>query len=299
MAHDAGIDLIGIHSDTRLEPLSKLRAFLGSEDGHVFKAECARCGIDVEYEQHILMELLPRHLFSEHPEYFRVDEDGRRNGDYNMCFTNEEAKEIVQKNAVRMAGGLQPSSHRYSFWTDDVQAYCGCEECSRYSPSEQVLIYENALVEALREHDPEAMVAHLAYVETVVPPATVKPSPGVFLEFAPIERDYTKPMEPEQISSLKGNLEVFPPETARVLEYWLDVSLISGWKSDELEQPPWSKEQLAEDVRTYAETGVQSITTFAAFVNGDYSERFGKKHATDLLNTYGEVLSGCLSRDRQ
>src|SRR5690625_5223293 len=145
MANTAGINLIGIHCDTRFETLPTLLAFLQSDEGKLFKSECQKYNIEVEYELHILMEFLPRNLFNEYPMYFREDKDGKRNGDYNMCFTSEEAMEIVKANAVELAKILQPTSHRYFFWTDDVQDYCHCENCRIYTPSEQVLLYENAL----------------------------------------------------------------------------------------------------------------------------------------------------------
>lgn len=290
MAHPAGINLIGIHSDTRLETLPKLIAFLDSDKGKLFKSECEKNSIDVEYEQHILMEFLPRDLFAEYPKYFRVDKDGKRNGDYNMCFSSKPAMGIIKKNAVEMAKILKPTSHRYFFWTDDVQLYCHCDECSKYTPSEQVLLYENALLEALKEIDSDATVAHLAYGETIIPPVKVKPLPGVFLEFAPIHRDYTKPMSAEQINNLEGNLKVFPPESAHILEYWLDVSLFSDWNRENLQQPPWNQDLFSRDVQIYSEAGVKSITTFAAWINAAYIQKYGEKHTKELMNNYGQIL---------
>ena len=290
MAHDSGINVIGIHSDTRLETLPKLKAFIESEEGKVFLTECKKYNIDVEYEQHILMELLPRELFKEHPEFFRVDKSGNRNGDYNMCFTSKKALEVVKENAVNMAKWIKPTSHRYFFWTDDVQLYCHCTKCSHYTPSEQVLLYENAILEALQENNPKATVAHLAYVETVVPPKKVKPLPGVFLEFAPIQRDYSKPLDAELVTHLKNNLEIFSPEKAHILEYWLDVSMFSGWNRDQLVKVPCSKAQCRRDVELYESLGVKSITTFGAWINKSYEEKFGEAYSQKIVREYGEAL---------
>jgi hypothetical protein len=290
MAKDADLNVIGLHSDTRLETLPKLKAFLESEQGKVFLAECKEYNINVEYEQHILMELLPRNLFEEHPEFFRVDKKGKRNGDYNMCFTSEEAMEIVKKNAVEIAHWIKPTSHRYFFWTDDVQLYCNCAECSKYSPSEQVLLYENAILKALKKYDPKATVAHLAYVETVLPPKKVKPLPGIFLEFAPIQRDYAKPLDAELAVHLKNNLEIFPPETAHILEYWLDVSMFSNWERDNLVKVPCNKQEIRRDVELYEELGIKSITTFGAWINDDYMQKFGEDYSRKIIREYGEAL---------
>lgn len=290
MANDAGINLIGLHSDTRLETLPKLKAFLESAEGKTFLSECKKYGIDVEYEQHILMELLPRDLFAENPEYFRVDTTGSRNGDYNMCFTSAEAMAIVKKNAVKMAKWIKPTSHCYFFWTDDVQLYCHCEKCSKYTPSEQVLLYGNALQKALQEYDPKATVAHLAYGETLGAPEKVEPLPGVFLEYAPISRNYSKPLSDELTIHLKKNLEVFPPETAHILEYWLDVSMFSNWERDNLVKVPCTKVQCRRDVELYENLGIKSMTTFAAWINKTYEDKFGEEYSQKIIREYGEAL---------
>ena len=53
----------------------------------------------------------------------------------------------------------------------------------------------------------------------------------MFLEYAPISRRYDVPYERQQgpndrdgLPALDANLEVFPRDTAQVLEYWLDVT---------------------------------------------------------------------------
>ena len=60
------INLIGIHTDTRLEPLADLESFLKSKEGKAFLKACEKQGIGVEYELHALQDLLPRSLFSNH-----------------------------------------------------------------------------------------------------------------------------------------------------------------------------------------------------------------------------------------
>jgi len=290
MAKDADLNVIGIHSDTRLETLPKLRTFLASDIGQDFLEECKKNNIDVEYEQHILMELLPRELFDKHPEYFRLDKEGKRNGDYNMCFTSSAAMEIVKRNAVDMAAWLKPTSHRYFFWADDVQLFCHCNICSQYSPSEQVLLYENAILTALKLYNPKSTVAHLAYVETVVAPEKVKPLDGIFLEFAPIQRDYDLALDDTMYTHLQNNLKIFPKETAHILEYWLDVSMFSGWDKDRLVRVECNKDQCKRDVALYKQLGITSITTFAAWINGDYIQTYGEDYSRSIITDYGEAL---------
>ena len=143
----------------------------------------------------------------------------------------------ICENAVTIPEVLRPTTGRYFYWGDDGKPWCQCPKCRELSPSEQALVIENRICRALREVDPKAQVAHLAYHNTLVPPKNVKPDQGVFLEFAPIKRRYDIPYEQQQdpklaegLHALEANLEVFPKDTAQVLEYWLDVSRFSRWK---------------------------------------------------------------------
>ena len=187
--------------------------------------------------------LLPRELFSEDSTMFRMDKHGHRVPDFNCCPHSEKALEIIASNAAKFAEALPATNHRYYFWLDDNSEPCYCPECKELSASDQALIIENRMLESIRKVDPEATLAHLAYQATLPPPVKVKPSEGIFLEFAPIERQWDRPLTDldapgrkgrmshrEAIGYLEDNLKVFPAETAVVLEYWLDVSRASGWK---------------------------------------------------------------------
>ncbi len=286
------INLIGIHTDTRLEPLTDLESFLKSKEGKVFLNACKEYDIDIEYELHALQDLLPRSTFHKHPEYFRLDEQGIRQLEYNMCFTSEPAYDVVEKNIRKITKWLKPSTHRYFFWTDDVQfAFCHCDGCKPYSVSEQALLYENKLLEMLRKIDPQAQVAHLAYTNTMESPKKVKPLEGVFLEYAPIQRNYNVGLTEKHLNDLKENLLVFPKETSHVLEYWLDVSMFSDWKKDKLVKLPWEKGNFLRDIKTYKNLGINSITTFGAWINDDYIEQYGVDHTNKVLSEYGHTLN--------
>ena len=143
----------------------------------------------------------------------------------------------------------------------------------------------------LRKIDPEATVAHLAYLTTsLAPPKKVKPKEGIFLEYAPIARDYSKPLEERHVKNIKDNLEIFPAETAHILEYWLDVSMYSKWKRDNITELPWNKEYCDRDVEQYTSYGIKSVTCFGAWINKDYHDKFGKGKAENAVLEYGEAL---------
>ena len=90
----------------------------------------------------------------------------------------------------------------------------------------------------------------------------------------------------EVIDLLEANLKVFPAETAVVLEYWLDVSLASGWKKPAVNLP-WHPEVFASDLETYAGYGIHNVTSFAVYMDSTYFRSFPEQQC---LADYGGML---------
>jgi hypothetical protein len=265
-----------------------------SDAGQRFLAQCRRLGLEVEYELHAMRELLPRNLFKKAPELFRMSDKGERTPDANCCVHSQRGLEIIAQTAVEIAKVLRPTTGRYFYWGDDGQPWCLCPKCRGLSPSEQALVVENRILRAMRNLAPKAQVAHLAYANSLQPPKQIKPSEGVFLEYAPISRRYDipyvqqDPKRPDGLHALDANLEIFPKDTAQVLEYWLDVSRFSGWRQPAVKLP-WKREVFLADVEAYRKRGIRHITTFAVWVDANYKKRFGN---LDFIAEYGKGLAG-------
>lgn len=248
-------------------------------DGNAVRDRLINSGIAFEYEMHSMSMLLPRELVAAHPEYFRLDEEGNRNPDYNCCASNADALEIISEKASFIAKTLPPSDHRYNLWLDDVKdKCCHCKECAALSSSDQAMILYNAVLRGLRKIDPLAEESYLAYVDTTVVPTKICPDDGIFLEYAPFERDFHKPMTDEVNASsandAKKLIEYFGKGKAKVLEYWLDNSLYSSWT-----KPPkkfvLEKEVTERDLEFYDRLGYTTVTTFACYLGRDYEELYG------------------------
>ena len=207
--------------------------------------------------------------------------------------------ETISGKAAEYVRSLPATNHRYYFWLDDNSEPCFCPLCKEYSASEQALIIENKMLEAIRNVDPEATLAHLAYQKTMEPPVKVKPSEGIFLEFAPIERQWDRPLTDLDAPGRKGrmshrevmrlldaNLKVFPAETAVVLEYWLDVSLASDWKKPAVELP-WHPDVFVQDLEVYKSRGLGNVTSFAVYMDSTYFSVFPDG---ECLRDYGTIL---------
>ncbi len=273
---ESGINLVGIHAATLNEPLDTLKAFVKSKTGRQFLRMCRRNGVDVEYELHVLQLLLPREQFDRHPEYFRMNEAGERCRNYNMCFTSDDAYAALEPQLKDMLKWMHPTTHRYFLWTDDVVGtFCQCPDCRGFSPSDQALYFENRLLAMIRKHDRKATLAHLAYQQTMAAPVKVKPAEGIFLEFAPINRNYSEPLPQSSIKVLEDNLKVFPSQTLHILEYWLDESMFSKWKRNSLVKLPFNEQDCRRDIESYRSFGPESITCFATWLNANYVKLYG------------------------
>jgi hypothetical protein len=267
----------------------QVAAFVATDEGRRFLERCAVLGVQVEHELHSMADLLPRELFGKSPEMFRMDEKGDRRADANLCVHSPAAIEVVLGNARRYTELLRSTTSRYFYWIDDARPMCRCPKCRGLSDSDQALVLENAMLGAIREVDARATLAHLAYANTYPAPKDVKPSPGIFLEFAPIHRNYDVPLRQREsrfggythgqlLDHLDANLEVFGRSGAQALEYWLDESRFLRHMPQprpERVKIPWSRSVFRADLETYASRGIRHVTTFAVQVDGSYVRLFG------------------------
>lgn len=275
------INVIGIHSVGNCQAHLNLENDLKLFETQEYKSavDYAKShGIEIEYELHAVSYLLPRELFLTNPEYFRADENGNRVEQSNFCASSEQALEIIADNAVKLVKKLYGSSSNYFLWTDDIKgAYCKCEKCKNLSPSDQNLILMNAIIKKLKKEDENAKLAFLAYYDTVDLPKTVKPEDGIFLEYAPYERDLYAPariMKESEIEKIKKLISFFGKKDSHLLEYWFDNSYFSGYK-----KPPKklivNNEEVSKDVEFYLNLGFENVSSFACFLGEDYFELFG------------------------
>lgn len=171
---------------------------------------------------------------------------------------------------------------------------CHCPACREISPSDQQLLAVNAMQRGIRQTDPEGRLAYIAYLDTIAVPKTVKPDPGVFLEYAPIKRNLSRPIDdPDcgenaaEIRDLPLLLDFFGREGSQELEYWVDNSLFSGWK-----KPPkpmtFQAKVMRRDVAFYQRMGFETLTSFACYLGADYVALYGRPPVAE----YGWILQG-------
>ena len=282
-----GVDILGLHpvgGASAAESARCLLAQMGDENFRSLIDYAWEMGLQVEYELHAASFLLPRALFEDHPEYFRL-ENGERNSTCNFCVSNAEALDLLTDNAVELAKNLYRSRPYYYFWLDDTQSsYCTCESCSRLSMSDQQMLVMNAMAKKLRTAIPGAKLCYLAYNGTETPPTQITPEEGIFLEYAPMSRDFAAPAEAvsqESKDNIQKLMEVFGVEDSTVLEYWYDNSMFSRWT-----KPPKAfiprNDLIPGDLRWYESLGFAHIASFACYLGEDYVEQYGEPDISAL-----------------
>lgn len=276
-----GVNVLGLHPVGGNGAYASAARLMTQVEDPAFRSlidyACDR-GLEIEYELHAASFLLPRTLFADHPEWFRM-EDGKRTDLVNFCVTDPRALELVTDNAVAMAHKLYRSRPYYYLWLDDTKhKICTCPNCRALSASDQQMLVMNAMVKKLRASIPGAKLCYLAYHGTATPPQKIAPAEGIFLEYAPMNRDFSKgadavpQADKDNIAAL---MAFFGKEDATVLEYWYDNSMFSGWTKPPKAFTP-RNELIPGDIRWYQRQGFAHVASFACYLGDDYVNLHGQ-----------------------
>jgi hypothetical protein len=239
-------------------------------------AELARRGLAVEVGGHAIVELLPRALFAQHPEWFPMGPGGRRTDLGNVCASNEAALRAVATAAAAARAAL--GARDFHLWGLDLfgGGWCACGPCAGLPPSDQALRVANAATGALGD----GTVFHLAYHDTIDPPRTVRPDPRVHAEFAPRERCYRHAIDDGACATnrryreaLDRHLAVFEGRVD-VFEYYGDAILFGGCALP-------LAEVIQADLAHYRRAGVRGVSclvfgAYSSFAYGVNLEAFAR-----------------------
>lgn len=268
---DPGLAAVQAQNDNDLVPWMGRQRFTGlfgnlPESPEPW-AEAKRRGIIRQFGGHILPRLLPRDLFDEHPDYFPMNDEGKRFPG-NVCASSTPALEVICGNALRFAEETQADV--LHLWGEDVLGgkWCSCPNCSEMSIHDQYLKVVNTVADCLGDSYPGLKVAFIAYHDTLVPRLTGTPRPNVVLLFAPRQRCYLHALadpdcsrNAEIFAGLQQYREIFGPGRLHTFEYYGDALL---WCSGAIVLP----RLIVEDLKTYHSMGV---TDSGCLMFGGYS----------------------------
>ena len=188
------LNVLGVHHEGGTAAHASMEnsiKMLETDEWRHFRRRMDKAGIAVEFEMHALSWILNRSFFDKHKEWFRMNEDGVRVPEFNCCASNPDVLDYIRERSAELARIFHPDTDKYYFWIDDVaSASCQCEKCRALSPSDQALTLYNAIADGLSSVNSRAKQSYLAYYATLPVPTNVKKRDNVFLEFAPLARDF-------------------------------------------------------------------------------------------------------------
>ena len=206
---------------------------------------------------HVIPELMPRELFAEHPDYFRMDQRGERVPNGNFCPSNAQALAVVAENAAQYI--------RRNSWAVNIEvigadvwdgSWCFCPSCSTLSVQDQYIIACNAITEAIRKEGVDVQIDAMAYHDTLEPDLKVKPHPDLRLMWAPRERSFghahndpRSDLNQYFCECLEQWAAIFGAEKIDLFEYWHDNILFRTF-------PIAIPHNVARDIRYYNDLGI-------------------------------------------
>ena len=196
-----------------------------------------------------------------HPEWFSMDEHGKRVNNRQVCFSNRELRTELTKNLIFYYKNLEIRNQAKYYHTIDLNdiAYnmCYCKDCQalqkKYqSPGGSFFDY---LFELCSKY-PDVEFATLAYQRslTQTPPAGVKNLPkNLTVIFCPINGAFSGTLDKENLrdrQDLEGWLKITP-------KVWVWYYPNTYGSKLPVPAPAANFERLAADIRTMAELKVQ------------------------------------------
>ncbi|NQU11566.1 DUF4838 domain-containing protein [bacterium] len=130
-------------------------------------------------------------VFEQHPEYFAMDEDGKRlpvKTHQSLCYSNPDLARLFIEHRLasfRAARAENPYEFMISMDPNDGSQPCYCPACQALgNGSDQAIHLANQVAQALRQEFPDAAVGLYLYASHRLPPEKVRPEPNVYGQLA-------------------------------------------------------------------------------------------------------------------
>ncbi len=144
-------------------------------------------------------KFVPDSLITTHPEYFAYREDTGERTTAHVCLSNPGTLETAVANAKALIESAPAYQTIIHVGQKDNQDYCQCETCkalyAQYgSLSATIVLFTNALSDALAEDYPNITYTFFAYLDTEIPPENLKCNANVTPVLCPINACFTHPI---------------------------------------------------------------------------------------------------------
>jgi len=147
----------------------------------------------------------PGKYFKEHPQYFMLDNSGKRNA-HQLCMTHPDVIRIATESVLRIMKD-KPHCEIISVSKTDGGRTCQCAKCKALDQAEgseaaSLLYLVNRVAEAVEKHHPKLVISTLAYLETVKPPKTIRPRKNVAIRLCTDRCMWAHPFTPAEDSDV-------------------------------------------------------------------------------------------------
>ena len=207
--------------------------------------------------------LPPGKYFKEHPEYYMLDKNGKRDS-HQLCTTNSEVVRLVTEEVKRFLNEL-PSTDIVSVSKSDGGRTCLCKNCKALDDREgtnmaALLYLVNKVAEAIEEEHPYVMVSTLAYLETVGVPKTMRPRKNVVIRLCnDAVGSWSQPFTPGDQCKFGELVKAWSAAHDRIY-IWDYVVNFSHYLA-----PMPNMEVVAKDIRFLVENNAEGIMTQGAY----------------------------------
>jgi len=197
----------------------------------------------------------PSKYFAQHPEYF--SEIGGKRQPFQLCTTNPEVRRIIIEQVLE-ALRKDPDIQIVDVSPNDRRDYCECPACKSIDDAEgtkmgTLLTLVNLVADAVKDEFPNVRITTLAYLDTVVPPKTIRPRDNVLLWLCTDAHAWSNPnlfvWETEKFSS---SMKRWHAIGAKMVVWDYPSSFVYM-------QPNLNLHVVAENVRWYAAHGATGI----------------------------------------
>lgn len=165
-----------------------------------YLSECEKRGIRFSVGHHESIKTwlppygnayFPTAYAKEHPEFYRLCEDGSRflpkdENDYNgqllLCCRNSQLLDEIGMNLNRWID-QNPLVDIIPFWPNDGESpQCCCDECAKHSKMENYLYFENEIAKRVTAVHPNVKIDVLVYLDLWKCPENIVLSDGVLID---------------------------------------------------------------------------------------------------------------------
>jgi len=226
-----------------------------------------------KYEKRIVKHLHPpvwlrdKAYFESNPEYFSMDEQGKRVPDRHLCFSNPDLQKELTKNILRLYRELKDKpANAGRILLLNVSSYdkaynlCRCPKCTALqkqykSPGAPLLLY---LID-LAKKNPDIQFFTDAYQRslTQIPPALEEKLPGnLLVNIAPINANFSHSWAATKLNRLtRDDILNWCKLTKRILVWYYPNPYIRDGRL--IADPSVAMERIARDIRFLRDCGIE------------------------------------------